>query len=115
MGLFLVQIDFHGFDERSIFMTSWKCDEWTWLSRYRSKAISNEDLKDDRDASIHLLKQEGINNSTEFKLRLEVRGFAYSKTLDPFCEEYEGIESSSSSGYVLRLYKSDIIDFNRPS
>lgn len=115
MGHFLIQLDFHGFEERAVFMTSWRCDEWTWISRYRSKAVSNDDLKDDRDVAIHLLKQDGIKNSAQYKSRLEEGGFGYTKILDPFREEFEGFESSSSGGYVLRLNKSDLIDFNQPS
>ncbi len=58
-GNFLVQIEYRGFDEQSIFMTNWQALNWYCLSYYRSRAITKEDLKEDKELARYLLKSAG--------------------------------------------------------
>ncbi|HNY52576.1 MAG TPA: recombinase zinc beta ribbon domain-containing protein, partial [Bacteroidales bacterium] len=71
-GNFLVQIEYRGFDEQSIFMTNWQALNWYCLSYYRSRAITKEDLKEDRELARYLLKSAGKST----KLPKDFVGFA---------------------------------------
>ncbi|MGD0582631.1 MAG: recombinase family protein [Bacteroidales bacterium] len=58
-GNFLIKIEYRGFDESCIFMTNWQALNWYCLSYYRSRAISKEDLKEDKELARYLLKSAG--------------------------------------------------------
>lgn len=83
-GNFLVQIEYRGFDENSMFMTNWQAMKWYWLSHHRKGAITKEDLEDDKDLWNYL-------NNTSGK---------------------DGKIPSDFKGYTVTSTKSDIIELN---
>ncbi|MZP66939.1 MAG: hypothetical protein GT597_12390, partial [Bacteroidales bacterium] len=93
-GNFLVKIEYRGFDEQSIFMTNWQALNWYSLSYYRSRAITEEDLKEDKELARYLLKSAGKST----KLPKDFVGFAAS--------------SGSGSGDIIKLNPTELIYFD---
>jgi len=85
-GKYFLKIEYKGFDEISLFMTDWQALKWYWLSNYRERAITDEDLADDRDLFQYLTKTEAPTDFVGFE--------------------------SSSSGLMIELDKTELINFN---
>lgn len=93
-GIFLIQIDYKGFDERSIFQTDWFSTKWNWLHYYRNTAYTTEQLAEDRDL---------LRATYDFK------GIEYS---EEEIEAFTGYESSSTMYETIELQKDSLISFN---
>lgn len=93
-GNFLVQIEYRGFDEQSIFITNWQALNWYCLSYFRSRAITKEDLKEDKELAKYLLKSAGKPT----KLPKDFVGFA----------------ASDGSNYVdiIKINPTELINFD---
>jgi len=85
-GKYFIKIEYKGFDEVSLFMTNWQALKWYWLSHYRERAITDEELTDDRDLFQYLTKTEAP---------IDFVGFV-----------------ASSSGLMIELEKTELINFN---
>jgi site-specific DNA recombinase len=94
-GFFTIMIDYKGFEESSIFFTDWQAMEWSWSSRYRTKAITKEDLKEDFESLKYLLAKKGIDIN-DIK---EANGF-------------KGFETTEGGLGMIVLKKEELIDFN---
>ena len=58
-GYFLIKIEYRGFEESIIFMTDWNALKWHQMGYYRSRAITKEDLQDDKDLLKYWIKASG--------------------------------------------------------
>ena len=93
-GNFLIKIEYCGFDESCIFMTNWQALNWYCLSYYRSRAITKEDLKEDKELARYLIKSAGKNVSLP--------------------KDFVGFEASGGSNYVdiIKLNQEELINFD---
>ena len=93
-GNFLILVEYRGFDESSMFMTTWQANKWYLTGYKRSKAITKEDLEEDIDLYEFLIEQSG------------------KKAKVP--ENFEGFEASSSSANqsIIELKKDELINFD---
>ena len=81
-GNFLVQIEYRGFDENSMFLTNWQAMKWYWLSHHRKGAITKEDLEDDKDLWNYLNNANGKNA----KIPSDFKGYTVTSTKSDIIE-----------------------------
>lgn len=92
-GYFLLKIEYKGFDETSMFMTDWQAMKWYWMGHYRSKAVSKEDLEDDRELIKSIAKERGVNIDIP--------------------DDFKGLETYSSGGTLIEIKREELIDFDK--
>ncbi|MGQ3678874.1 recombinase family protein [Tenacibaculum discolor] len=115
MGVFFLNVKYKGYDEVSTFMTNWKANKWCWMSKYRKKSKTNEELEEDREMDIALLEYYGID-----KDNIDIKGLQKERKLpigeidkmNPFSIEYQGAEIKEFKYELIELSKDEIIDFN---
>lgn len=124
-GFFLIRIHYGNYVEVSLFYTNWQAMKWNWLSRYRATAVTDEELTQDREDSIELLKYLGYGNLNSQKLQEIERGINEDRVkrnlpiltqeelnkTNPFSESYQGQESSESMHEIIVLKKSELFNF----
>lgn len=93
-GYFKLEIKYRGFLESSVFMTRWQAMKWHWISRYRTSAITVEDLQDEMDRLKYIFKK----NKVEFS--------------DDDFKDFEGSETLEVGLGVLQLQSEDLIYFD---
>lgn len=93
-GYFLVHIEYCGFDETITFMTNWQALKWYQVGYYRSRAITKEDLKDDKDLLKFWFKKYGYKG----KIPADFVGF----------EAYGGGKGES----IIELQQNELINFD---
>lgn len=92
-GIFLVKIEYKGFEEIMMFSTDWQALKWHEIGHYRSRAIKKEDLNDDMELYRYLLKSTGNTDV----IPADFYGF----------ETYSGITSS-----IIELKNNELILFD---
>lgn len=60
IGTFFIIVKYRGYEEESLFSTSWKSVDWFWHSRIRGTAFSLEDLREDARQEILLWRDVGF-------------------------------------------------------
>ena len=116
MGTFILNIKYKGYDEVTTFMTNWQANKWYWISKYRSKANTKEELDEDREMDISLLEHFGIKRDD-----IDISGFqkeskitdAEIAKINPFSTKYEGAEIKEFKYKLIELFPAEIIDFNQ--
>jgi DNA invertase Pin-like site-specific DNA recombinase len=93
-GYFLVKIEYCGFDETCTFMTNWQALKWYQIGYYRSRAITKEDLKDDKDLLEFWFKKYGY----EANIPSDFIGF----------EGYGGGKGES----IIELHQNELINYD---
>lgn len=48
-GHFVIKIIYKHYNDESVFFTNWQAMKWNWHSYYRKAAITNSDIKEDKD------------------------------------------------------------------
>lgn len=91
-GCFLIKIEYKGFDEYSIFYTDWQAMRWIQLGHYASKAVTQEDLEDDKDLIRYFAEKKGV--------KVEIP------------EDFVGFEKYSAGGTIIELKREELIDFD---
>ncbi len=92
-GYYLLNIEYRGFDESTIFMTNWNAFKWYCTNYYRSKAGSKEQLEDDKEMFRSLLKRQGIETDVP--------------------DDFEGFETiTSGEDLSIEFSKEDLINFD---
>ena len=115
MGTFIVNIKYRGYNEVSTFMTNWQANKWFWISKYRNKANTKEELEEDRETEISILKYFGKTEDD-----VDISGFQKESGLtadeisdiNPFSSSYKGAEVKELKYELIELSKDEIIDFN---
>jgi hypothetical protein len=115
MGTFILEIKYKGYDEVSTFMTNWQAYKWYWISKYRNKANTKEELEEDKETDASILQFHGINQEN-----IDITGFQKESGLtddeiaemNPFSARYKGAEIKEFKYDLIELTKDKIIDFN---
>ncbi len=89
---FHLVIEYNGFDESTSFMTDIQALKWIGLTHHRSQAISEEDLKKDKELMNFLLKSKG-----------------HSEELP---SDFKGLEVVESAESIIELNKDELIKFD---
>lgn len=97
-GVFFIKIKYKGLEEVSLFTTDWFSINWNWVSYYRNKSITPEQLQQDREDLIAYYEYRGIKLS-EKELQSEI-------------ENFEGFESSSMMHQTIKLDNDKLVSFN---
>lgn len=97
-GVFFIKIKYKGFEEVSLFTTDWFSINWNWVSYYRNKSMTSEQLEQDREDLISYYEYRGIKLS-EKELQLEI-------------ENFDGFESSSMMHETIKLDNDKLVSFN---
>lgn len=93
---FLVQINYRGFDEKSVFVTDHQQMKWINLSHYQVVPRTDEDKQDDGDIFDYLFFKESLTKN-QIKKGLEKFG--------NWQEEWDNLEKSQ----LLEIVKNDIV------
>jgi len=117
IGQFIVLIKYKNYDETSTFMTNWNATKWLWLSRYRGKAITEEDLKEDKEQQEALDDYYGLPKDKEGKKQSVMDNPDLSeedkiKLITSIEAEFEGYETVQAMHEVIELKTEDLIFFD---
>jgi len=97
-GVYFIEIKYKGFEEVSLFTTDWLSVNWDWISYYRNKATTSEQLAEDIEDLKALYEFKDIK-LTDDELQAEIKAF-------------EGFESVSSMHDTISLDKENLVIFN---
>jgi hypothetical protein len=91
-GNFIIQIEYKGFDESSIFITDWQALKWYWMSHFRSQAITKEDMDEDTELLKYFIKASGK--------RIKIPS------------DFIGFKVGSVESEIIELDKKELINFD---
>jgi hypothetical protein len=97
-GVYFIEIKYKGFEEVSLFTTDWFSVNWDWISYFRNKATTSEQLAEDIEDLKALYEFKGIK-LTDDELQAEIKAF-------------EGFESVSAMHDTISLDKENLVIFN---
>jgi len=92
-GYYLIKIEYKGFDEYSIFKTNWQAMKWYWMGHYASKAVTTDELENDKDILRYFAEKKGEKADIP--------------------EGFEGFEKISGGGALIELKRKELIDFEK--
>lgn len=113
-GVYEILIKYKYYDEEALFYTNWKALKWNWVSRYRKKAINEEDVERDRKETIALMEFEGVNIKEALEKYSMKKGIPVSKLqyMNPYSEEFIGNEVVTSMHETITLDINLLLDFD---
>lgn len=117
IGNFLIEVKYMGYDEVNTFMTNWTATKWLWLSRYRSTAITEMDLIQDKEDQEALDEYYGLPKDKEGKINSvledpELAEEEKKKLIDSINADFHGYEVIQSMHQIIELNKKDMIYFD---
>lgn len=117
MGNFLIDIKYKGYDEINSFMTNWTAVKWHWITRYRSKAISQEDLEEDKEFQAGIDEYYGLPKTIEGKIQSVLDDSSLSndekdKLIESLNAEFGGYETAYPMHEIIDLTEDDMIFFD---
>lgn len=117
MGNFLIDIKYKGYDEINSFMTNWTAIKWYWISRYRKKAISEQDLIEDKEFQSGIDEYYGLPKTKEGKIQSILDDSSLTKEkkdalIESLNAEFEGYESVTAMHESIELTEEDMIYFD---
>lgn len=113
-GAFIVQVKYKGYDEESIFYTSWQANNWRWVSSYRKKAYSPAQIETDNALAKDLIQYFSTvtngesGNAAGKKLKKPKSTTRKSVNLDGF----EGFETVTTVNEVISLKDNELVVFD---
>lgn len=118
MGSFIVEIKYKGYNEISTFITNWTALEWNWVSLYRDKANTDEQLREDEEILDGIFDLFGIENKSIEQLKEELANddiFEESTKADILKSiegKFSGFEQVELMHETIVLNDSELIYFN---
>lgn len=111
-GNFVFRIKYKNYEEYSTFIAKSTLFEFSWMNYYRSLAISEFDLNEDRENEKYFLSKVGINNEQEFISGLIAANIPLNNDTNPWSNEFKGTESIISKNEKISFSKEDLINLN---